>query len=306
MRKACLNTVYELAKDNDKVVFIGSDLGAGTLNEFKQEMPERFFMEGISEQHVIGMSAGIAMEGFIPYVNTIATFLTRRCLEQVIVDLCLHNLSVRLIGNGGGLVYAPLGPTHVAIEDIALMRAIPNMTILVPTDADEMQRLVKQTIDWQGPVYIRVAKGYDPIISNDGVECKIGKAIMMKPLGNVLIIATGVMVHRSLSAAKILESNGLSCGVMNIHTIKPLDEKAILQAASQVDAIVTVEEHTKMGGLGSAVIECLMDNMDNPPKVKRLSLPDQFTDDYGSQDSLLDSFALQPDTIASTIQEWWS
>ena len=170
MRKACLNTVYELAKDNDKVVFIGSDLGAGTLNEFKQEMPERFFMEGISEQHVIGMSAGIAMEGFIPYVNTIATFLTRRCLEQVIVDLCLHKLSVRLIGNGGGLVYAPLGPTHVAIEDIALMRAIPNMTILVPTDADEMQRLVKQTIDWQGPVYIRVAKGYDPIISNDGVE----------------------------------------------------------------------------------------------------------------------------------------
>ena len=113
-------------------------------------------------------------------------------------------------------------------------------------------------------------------------------------------------MHRSLSAAKILESNGLSCGVMNIHTIKPLDEKAILQAASQVDAIVTVEEHTKMGGLGSAVIECLMDNMDNPPKVKRLSLPDQFTDDYGSQDSLLDSFALQPDTIASTIQEWWS
>ena len=131
----------------------------------KEEMPGRAFMEGVSEQHVVGMAAGLAMEGFIPFVHTIATFITRRCFEQVAVDLCLHNLPVRLIGNGGGLVYAPLGPTHLAIEDIAIMRALPNMTVVAVCDADEMKRFMDQTLDWPGPIYIRLAKGYDPIVS---------------------------------------------------------------------------------------------------------------------------------------------
>ena len=151
MRKTCLDMVYELAKRNPRVVFIGSDLGVGTLDQFREEMPERFFMEGVSEQNIIGMAAGLAMDGFIPYVNTIATFITRRCYEQVAVDLCMHDLPVRLIANGGGTVYAPLGPTHLAIEDIAIMRALPRMTVLAPCDADEMRRLMPQTTDLQGP-----------------------------------------------------------------------------------------------------------------------------------------------------------
>ena len=134
MRKTSLDTVYEMARNDPRVVFIGSDLGAGTLDQFKEEMPERFFMEGVTEQNIIGMAAGLAMEGYIPYVNTIATFITRRCFEQVAVDLCLHNLPVRLIGNGGGLVYAPLGPTHLAVEDMAIMRSLPNMTVVAPVD----------------------------------------------------------------------------------------------------------------------------------------------------------------------------
>src|SRR3989338_5451058 len=147
MRKMCLDVVYELARKDKRVFFIGSDLGIGTSEKFKDEMPERFFMEGISEANMVGMAAGLAMEGKIPYVNTIATFLTRRCFEQVVVDLGLHNLSVRLLGSGGGLVYAPLGPTHEAIEDIAIMRAIPNMTVIVPADADEMHRAMIQSLD---------------------------------------------------------------------------------------------------------------------------------------------------------------
>ena len=127
MRKTSLNTIHELAKEDERVIFIGSDLGAGVLDEFKENIPERFFMEGIAEQHIIGMAAGLAMDGFIPYVNTIATFLTRRCFEQIAVDLCLHDLPVRLIANGGGYVYAPLGPTHQAIEDISIMRSLPLM-----------------------------------------------------------------------------------------------------------------------------------------------------------------------------------
>ena len=138
MRKSCLDTIYDLAKIDSKILFIGSDLGPRVLDEFKKNIPDRFLMEGVSERSIIGMSAGLALEGFKPYVNTIATFITRRCFEQIIVDLCLHNLSVRLIGNGGGLVYAPLGPTHQAIEDISILRVLPNMTILAPCDAIEM------------------------------------------------------------------------------------------------------------------------------------------------------------------------
>src|SRR2546426_4014196 len=152
MRKVCLDMVHELARRDERIFFIGSDLGIGTLKQFKVQMPERFLMEGVSEANVVGVAAGLALEGKIVYVNTIATFLTRRCFEQVALDLCLHNTNVRLIGNGGGLVYAPLGPTHLAIEDIAILRALPNMTILAPADAEEMRRLVPPAGEQHGPI----------------------------------------------------------------------------------------------------------------------------------------------------------
>jgi len=139
MRQTCLNTIFDIAKKNKKIVFIGSDLGPGVLDNFKSMYPERFFMEGVAEQSIVGLAAGFALEGLRPYVNTIATFITRRCFEQVVVDLCVHNLPVTLIGNGAGLVYAPLGPTHQAIEDITIMRALPNLTIISPCDAHEMK-----------------------------------------------------------------------------------------------------------------------------------------------------------------------
>ncbi len=176
MRKAALETVYALARSDARVVFIGSDLTAGTLKEMQKEFPDRFYMEGVSEAHIIGMSAGLAMSGKVVYVNTIATFLTRRCFEQLVVDLCLHHVKVRLIANGGGLVYAPLGPTHLAIEDIALLRAIPGMTVVAPCDAQEMRRLVAQTLDWPTPIYFRVAKGGEPVVSRADLPCTIGKA----------------------------------------------------------------------------------------------------------------------------------
>lgn len=158
MRRACLLSVHELARRDERVVFIGSDITKQNLEELEAEFPARFFMEGIYEAHLIGMAAGLAMTGKVPYLNTIATFLTRRCYDQVVVDLCLHELPVRLLGSGGGTVYAPLGPTHVANDDIAILRAIPNMTIVAPCDADEMSRLMPQTLDWPGPIYVRIAK----------------------------------------------------------------------------------------------------------------------------------------------------
>src|SRR6202023_4091991 len=196
MRQTCLNMVYDLAKRDKRVLFIGSDLSPGLLGDMKKEMPERWYMEGITEANVIGMAAGFAMEGYIPYVNTIATFITPRCYEQVAVDLCLHELPVRLIGNGGGLVYAPLGPTHLAIEDIAIMRALPNMTVVAVCDADEMIRFMDQTLEWPGPIYIRLAKGFDPIVSRNDLGFEIGKAIPMRVAADgmisALLVSTGV------------------------------------------------------------------------------------------------------------------
>src|SRR5712692_5785091 len=180
MRPACVNKVFDLAKRDPRVVYIGSDLDPSLVRRMKNEMPGRAFMEGVSEQHVIGMAAGLAMEGYIPFVHTIATFITRRCYEQVAVDLCLHNLPVRLIGNGGGLVYAPLGPTHLAIEDIAIMRALPNMTVVAVSDAPEMTRFMQQSLDWSLPIYIRLAKGGDPVVSREDHGFSIGKAVVMR------------------------------------------------------------------------------------------------------------------------------
>ena len=302
MRQACLDMVYQMAKDDERIFFVGSDLGAGTMDNFRKEMPRRFFMEGISEANLIGMAAGLALEGKIPYVNTIATFITRRCFEQVAVDLCLHNANVRMIGNGGGLVYAPLGPTHDAIEDIAIMRALPNMTIVAPADADEMRRLMPKTIDHEGPIYIRLAKGYDPIVTNDDVPFEIGKAIPMRDGGDALIITTGITLGVAQDAAKTLSEQGIEASILHCHTVKPLDFEAIMETLQRVHVVVTVEEHSAIGGLGSAVAEIVAEaNFDTAKRFKRIGLPDLFPDEYGSQASLMEKYSITPDNVASVV-----
>jgi transketolase len=308
MRNTCLNKVHDLAKRDERVVFIGSDLSPDLLGDMKREMPDRYYMEGITEANVIGMAAGMAMEGYIPYVHTIATFITRRCYEQVAVDLCLHNLPVRLIGNGGGLVYAPLGPTHLAIEDIAIMRALPNMTVVSVCDADEMNRFMEQTLDWPGPIYIRLAKGFDPIVSDPKHEFSIGKAIVMREAsasrGRVLLVATGVATTRALEAADLLAEEGIECTLLHMHTVKPLDVDAILRHSADADLVVTVEEHTVLGGLGSAVTDTLVEaRPGNIPPIKRLGIPDAFAVKYGSQDDLMELYGLQPPQIAQTVRD---
>ena len=303
MRKTCLNEVYELARNDDRIFFIGSDLGFGTLQQFKEEMPERFFMEGISEANVIGMAAGMALEGKIPYVNTIATFITRRCFEQVVLDLCLHNVNVRLIGNGGGLVYAPLGPTHEAIEDLAIMRAIPNMTIVAPADADEMKRLMPLTVDHPGPMYIRLAKGYDPIVTTNGHPFRIGKGIVMQEGADALLITTGITLKLALSAAKSLSNIGIECTILHMPTIKPLDTEKIIELATSTRMVITIEEHSIIGGLGSAVAEIMAETKWHSPKrFKRLGIPDVFPEKYGSQASLMEYYNISEDAIVNAVQ----
>jgi transketolase len=307
MRQTCLNMVYDLAKRDKRVLFIGSDLSPGLLGDMKKEMPERWYMEGITEANVIGMAAGFAMEGYIPYVNTIATFITRRCYEQVAVDLCLHELPVRLIGNGGGLVYAPLGPTHLAIEDIAIMRALPNMMVTAVCDAKEMVRLMNATLEWPHPIYIRLAKGGDPIVSRDESGFAIGKAIPMRRARSrraIVLLATGVMTTNCLAAADLLAKDGHDVSVVHFHTIKPLDEEAVLEFARDAELVATVEEGTMIGGFGSAVTDVLVEKLGaNLPALVRIGLPDAFPQKYGLQEELFEVYGLAPAQIAARVSK---
>jgi transketolase len=302
MRKTCLDMVYQLATKNKKIIFVGSDLGAGVLNEFKKKISSRFFMEGISEQYITGMVAGLAKEGFIPYFNTIATFITRRNFEQNIIDLGLHNLPVRLIGNGGGLVYAPLGPTHQAIEDIAIMRTIPNMRIIAPCDANEMKKLMPQTVNIKGPLYIRLARGGDKIVTNKVKKIQFGKSILFGNPKDILFVTTGITTQECLTVANRLKLKGIKAGVLHNHTLKPFDEKKLLKFSKITKFIVTVEEHLVNGGLGSLVLEVLNSGKSKIiNNVLRIGINNTFVKKYGSQQDLLNYCGISEKKIYAKV-----
>jgi transketolase len=304
MRERCLKTITELAREDDRVVFVGSDLGVGVMADFKAAFPDRFFMEGVAEQNLVGLAAGMAMEGRVVYLNTIATFLTRRCFEQVAVDLCMHNANVRLIGNGGGVVYAPLGPTHLATEDIAILRPLPNMSILAPADAEEMARAVRATLDHTGPVYVRVAKGYDPVVTADTGEFRIGRAVPMRDGHDALVVTTGVGLQLCLAAADQLTAAGIDATVLHMPTVKPLDTEALAAAAERVPVIVTVEEHSIVGGLGSAVAEFLAEaDLLGGRKFRRVGFPDVFPAGYGDQAGMMRRYGISADAVAGLVKE---
>ena len=256
MRQTALNTVYDLAKRDPRVIFVGSDLGAGTLKEMKEELPNQFFMEGISEQHLIGFAAGLAKEGFIPYVNTIANFFSRRAFEQIAIDIALHDLPVRLLASGGGMVYAPLGPTHTAIEDLALMSTIPKMRIFAPGDANEMRALIHTSFSDPRPWYIRFGKGGEPIFSPEIQETPTAPKVFGHPKGEILILTTGILIHESLSAIQTL-TRDYEIGVTAIHfpEFSDLSESTWSDLYKQARVVIVAEEHIPHGGLFSKVLK---------------------------------------------------
>ena len=304
MRRTALNCIHELATKDERVVFIGSDITKRDVTAFAEEFPNRFFMEGIYEQHLIGMAAGLALSGKIPFINTIATFLTRRCFEQILVDLCMHNLPVRLIGSGGGVVYAPLGGTHIALEDIAILRAIPNITIISPSDAEEMKRLMPHTLNWPYPIYIRLAKGGDPILASKNNTFEIGKAITVTEGDKIVFISTGTITYIAKQAADILANDGIDVGVVHVHTIKPLDTEKILKTIAEAQIVLTIEEHRITGGLGSALSELIAEEHEGKAiKFKRIGFPDVFTEELGSQNEIMDKYGITVENILKTTKE---
>jgi len=259
-------------------------------------------MEGVSEQSIIGISSGLALEGFIPYVNTISTFITRRCYEQNVLDLALHNLPVRLIGNGGGLVYSALGPTHQALDDISIMRIIPNMTVIAPCDEIEMEALIKETAILKGPAYIRIAKGDEPKLLNSQ-KVKIGKSIVFIDSSDAIIFSTGSITHKAMEVSRQIKSKyNINLGVVHFGTVKPLDHEIINYYSKKVKKIFTLEENFIAGGFGSSIIEYISKkNNSFLKKIHLFGLENKFVDKYGSHEELLDYTGLSVKKILKKI-----
>ncbi len=303
MRKQILKSLYRLSKIDKKIVYIGSDLGPDTLTEFKKKYPDRFFMEGAYEQHIISMAAGLALEGFKPYVHTIATFITRRCYEQIYISLGLQNLNVRLIGNGGGLVYSPLGQTHLALDDIALMRSIPNMSIIVPSDAMEMKSLVESSKNHNGPIYFRVAKGDDKVCSNIFKKKSTFSNIQsLNNNSNIMIISTGIMLSNGLQLIDFYTKKNVSIGLIHLPVLSPLKEKKILKLISKTKIIITLEEHSAIGGLGSIISDLITYN-NLHIKLVKFTILNKIIKGYGRQHNQLKKNQLDFDSCIKKINK---
>lgn len=301
------DSLYQLAKNDKRIVLIIIDQDIG-LGHMQKEMPGQYFMEGISEANAIGVASGLAADGFIPFVVNHASFGVRRGYEQIVLDACLQERPIRIVGMGAGVATAHLGPTHTVIEDIAIMRALPEMAVIAPCDAEEMRRLAPKIVNWPQSIYVRLARYGKPIVSHAEDRTEIGKAVLLykgqKPDDSVLLISTGVMTSCAVTVANELKKDGISCNVLHIHTIKPLDVEALIAQAGSARLIVTLEDHLLAGGLGSACLEALMDNMDpkDLPRVHRLGFPDKFIHEYGSQEYLFKSRGLEPSQIVTKIK----
>jgi len=305
------DSIYELAKNDKRVVLIITDQDAG-LDHMQKEMPDQYYMEGISEANNIGVASGLAADGFIPFVVNHASFGVRRCYEQIVLDACLQERPIRMIGVGGGVATAHLGPTHTTIEDIAIMRSLPEMTVIVPCDAAEMKKLMPQTVNWPNPIYMRLGRYGKPIITKDEHVIEIGKAVVhhqSNPVkSDVLIISTGAMTQAAVFAAGELQKDGVASTVLHVHTIKPLDHEAIIEHACRAKMIVTIEDHVLAGGLGSACLEAMMDNVHpkNLPRVHRIGFPDHFIHEYGTQETIFKHYGLEPSQIVVRIKSFLS
>lgn len=260
MRETFSKTLLRLATNDSRIVFVGPDIGYNTMNamrEFQAAFPHRFLMEGVAEQYLVGMLAGLASGGLIPYVYSIATFITRRAFEQLFIDLGLQRLRVRIIGAGGGLDYSALGPTHTALEDIALLRQVPNMGICIPRTRQELEHLLVSTLEWDGPLYIRLSNGaYE---GDQGPTGEMGRACLLRHGKGTLIVSTGVVSSAISDIGELLVQAGVDPEVLHFSTLRPFDSDFLCEAARRATEIIVIEEHHREGGLGSMVIETLAD-----------------------------------------------
>jgi transketolase len=301
MRKAYGEALVKLGESNPDVVVLSADVSNSDFSfMFQEAFPDRFINVGIAEQSLVDVAAGLAYSGKIPFANTFAFLFTTRALEMVRTHLCYGEANVKLMATYAGISDSFDGPTHHAITDLAIMRAMPNMTVVVPGDTIALARLLPQVAEWKGPVYFRVNRNEVPVIFDAAYQPVIGKAVHLRQGKDVTILCCGLMVSRSLEAARVLANEGIQAGVTEIHTIKPLDEQAIIQAARETGALVTVEEHSILGGLGGAVAEVVSGKF--PVPVRRVGLADRYAE-TGPYNTLLDHYGMAVEDILQAVKQ---
>jgi len=301
-REAYGKALAKLGKENKNIVVLDADLSKSTKTaEFKKECPERFINMGIAEANMMTVAAGLSTCGKIPFASTFAIFATGRAFEQIRNSICYPKLNVKVCATHAGITVGEDGASHQAIEDIALMRSIPNMVVINPSDGVETEAAIKAVAEYNGPCYVRLGRSKVNVI-NDNPEYKfeIGKAVTLREGQDVAVIATGIMVDAALEAYNILAEEGIKIKVVNIHTIKPIDEETIISAAKETGVIVTAEEHNIIGGLGSAVCEVVSSNC--PVPVLRVGVKDKFGES-GKPDELLKAYGLTAEDIVKEVKK---
>ena len=300
-RKAFSDTLVSLAEADARVVVVANDsVGSSNLKDFKKRFPDRLVNVGIAEQNMVGVAAGLANGGLIPFVCGASCFLTGRALEQIKVDLGYSRSNVKLCGMSSGVAYGELGPTHHSIEDLAWTRAIANMTVIVPADPSETAAAMKAAAAFEGPVFLRLSRMPVPDVHPANYDFRIGRATKLRRGSDITLIANGTMVCRALEAARQLSAAGVSARVLNMATLAPLDRDAILDAAESTGAIVTIEEHTVYGGLGGAVSEVTATGRPVPMRI--MGIPARFAP-TGTAEWLLEYFGLTPEGICTAALE---
>lgn len=305
MRKAYGEALLELGRENEKIVALEADLGKSTMsNMFGGEFPERYFQMGIAEANMISAAAGLALTGHVAYASTFAVFASGRPYDQIRSSVAIPRLNVKICGSSAGLSDFGDGKTHQSVDDIAIMRVLPNMKVFSPADYYETKKIVKAMTGIDGPCYIRVNRNDVPVITDPDEPFEFGKVKVMKDGADVVIYATGFMVYQSLEAAKLLEAEGISAKVVNVATIKPLDAEGVVAAAKGMKAAVTVEEASIIGGLGDAVLEALAAGpADSRVKTLRVGIQDCFGTSAQKYDELLVEYHLTPADIAGKVKE---
>lgn len=300
-RDAFVGMLEELGAKNENIVAVCNDsVGSSKLGGFRDKFPERLINVGIAEQNMVGVAAGLANGGKIPFVCAASPFLTGRALEQIKADIAYSLANVKLIGISSGLAYGELGPTHHSIEDFAWIRALPNIPVIAPADPVETALAMKWAAEHKGPCFLRLSRVGVPDVLPENHIFEAGKANTLREGSDVTIIANGVLTHRALQAAAILENRGISARVLNMATVRPIDAGAIQKASEETGAIVTCEEHTIFGGLGSAVAEVVVES--HPVPMKMLGVPGIFAP-TGSANFLLDEFGMSPEGISESTVE---
>ena len=300
MRNAFIRSLNEVARHDGRVMLLTGDLGYKLFDDFACNYPGRFINAGVAEANMAGVAAGLALGGMRPFIYSIVPFVTLRCLEQIRNDICYHNAPVTIVGVGGGYAYGPNGPTHHALEDIAIMRALPNMTVVCPGDPIEVELCMQNSVLHHGPLYIRLGRAGDSIVHRQPPTFQIGRAIFVREGRDCAVLSTGGMLPVAVAVSDLLLEQGFHCDVVSMHTVKPLDTGVLQACCARKKSIFTIEEHSRMGGLGSAVAEYLA-SAGLPGPVKMFGVEDRFAHVSGSQAYLRHEQGLSAEQIAECV-----